>query len=1025
MWKLGLRHWIAGLTLCAAAISFPAGASSLTSPPDSPFIVESWDTEDGLPQGSVIAALQTRDAYLWLGTLNGLVRFDGVRFEVFDANTTPGLNSGRIVHLFEDSRTNLWIGTETAGVALAQRGTVRVLEKLSGGSREGRLVSACEDSTGAVWLYMADGRLYRCLAGAVDSYDLRGGPSDVSRTLVAEPDRLWVGPQWLDGELNKGWWLLGIGLLDQARPPDLAGALRLPMASSLDYLVPSPKGGHWRLANGRILKCRGNTLERDPLPYPWKANARPSAACEDADGNLIVGTLDETSGDGVFWHDSAGRPRRLSRTEGLSADGILSLCLDREGNLWVGTDGGGLNRVKRKPFRLAVTTKGPVAQTVCGDGAGGVWMGFTRGAAFLQGEVVREFGPAEGLTSRFEQNVTSVFVDREKQVWVGTGSGLFQLKGTRLERVPGPGAIQTAVTVIHQDRQGRLWFGTQAGIVRRAGEAWDRFTTLQGLTSDNVRAIADDAAGNLWIGTTGGGLNRLRDGQLSAFRKQDGALPSDDITSLLPDEDGALWIGTPGGLVRFAGGQWTRYTTEDGLVSNGIGYLLEDGEGDLWLGSNAGLMRVKKTALNDFAADRIQRIPCRAYEKADGLPTRECKTGSQPAACRTADGQLWFPTTLGLVHLNPADLKPNQVPPPVVIESVWVEDHRETSGALRAAQPVAITIPPRKGQIELHYTSLNLAAPTRTRFRYRMGDYETKWTPAGDRRVATYPKLPPGRFTFEVEACNEDGVWSANPATLAITVQPPFWLTWWFMTASALALLGAVAGAVHLVSTQKLKRRLRQQEALEKERSRIARDLHDQLGANLTQVSLLGELVEADRDLPGEVEAHAQQIVQTSRETTRALDEIVWATNPANDTLEGLINYVCKYAQEYLALAGLRYRLEVPSPLPATPLLPEVRHNVFLAAKEAVNNVVKHAHASSVWVRLHLDATQFVLEIQDDGHGLPDAGRSSTRNGLKNMRKRLEDAGGRFEITHAPERGTIVRLTVPLRISDFGFRISN
>lgn len=1024
MWKLGWRLWIAGLTLCAATISFPATASSLTSPPDSPFIVESWDTEDGLPQSSVIAVLQTRDAYLWLGTLNGLVRFDGVRFEVFDENTTPGLNSSRIVHLFEDSQTNLWIGTETAGVALAQRGTVRVLAQLGSGSREGRLVSACEDTSGAVWLCMADGRLYRHLAGAVTAYDLRGGPSDISRSVVAEPDRLWVGPQWLDGEWTSGWWLLGLRLRDKGAPPDLEEALRLPMASSLDLLVPSPQGGHWRLANQRILKCRGNTLERDPLPYPWRTNARPSAACEDAEGNLIVGTLDETSGDGVFWFDSAGKPSRLSRTEGLSRDGILSLCMDREGNLWVGTDGGGLNRVKRKPFRLAVTTKGPVAQTVCGDGEGGVWMGFTRGAAFQQGDVVREFGPSEGLTSVFEQNVTVVFVDRDKQVWVGTGGGLFQLQGERLQRVTGrdAGVLRTAISVIHQDREGRIWVGTQAGLMRRIGDGWERLSTRTGLSSDGVRAIADDAEGNLWIGTAGGGLNRLRDGQFTVFRKRDGALPSNDVSCLLADDDGVLWIGTPGGLVRLAGDQWTRYTTEDGLVSNGIGYLLEDGEGSLWLGSNAGLMRVKKAALNDFAAGRIRRVPCRAYEKADGLPTRECKSGSQPAASRTRDGQLWFPTTRGMVHLEPTDLKPNAVPPPVVIESVWVEDRRVTSGALRAESTTSLTIPPRKGQIELHYTSLNLAAPTRTRFRYRMDGYETKWTPAGDRRVATYPKLPPGDFTFEVEACNEDGVWSTSPATLAITVLPPFWLTWWFMTLSALALLGAVAGSVHLVSTQKLKRRLRQQEALEKERSRIARDLHDQLGANLTQVSLLGELVEADKELPEEVEGHARQIVQTSRETTRALDEIVWATNPANDTLEGLINYVCKYAQEYLALADLRYRLEVPSPLPAIPLLPEVRHNVFLAVKEAVNNVVKHARARSVWVRLRLDATRFVLEIQDDGLGLPDSARSSTRNGLKNMRKRLEDAGGRFEISSAPEGGTVVRLTVPLRVSDFGSR---
>src|SRR5205807_4899034 len=210
-----------------------------------------------------------------------------------------------------------------------------------------------------------------------------------------------------------------------------------------------------------------------------------------------------------------------------------------------------------------------------------------------------------------------------------------------------------------------------------------------------------------------------------------------------------------------------------------------------------------------------------------------------------------------------------------------------------------------------------------------------------------------------------------------------------------------VVGSVHYVSTQKLQRQLgvmRQQEALEKERARIARDLHDQLGANLTQVALLGELAETDKELPQEVEAHAKQISQTARDTTRALDEIVWTVNPSNDTLDGLINYVCKYAQEYFEIAGLRYRLEVPPQLPNEPISPELRHNVFLAAKEAVNNIVKHAQASSAWLRLRLEPDRFVLEIEDNGRGLTAADKNKGRNGLRNLRKRMEDIGGQFEI---------------------------
>jgi signal transduction histidine kinase len=252
---------------------------------------------------------------------------------------------------------------------------------------------------------------------------------------------------------------------------------------------------------------------------------------------------------------------------------------------------------------------------------------------------------------------------------------------------------------------------------------------------------------------------------------------------------------------------------------------------------------------------------------------------------------------------------------------------------------------------------------------------------------------------------------------VAITVEPPFWRTWWFLSLATIGLLGAIIGSVHYASTQKLRRQLesmRQQEALEQERSRIARDLHDQLGANLTQVALLGELAESDKESPTDVEAHARQISQTARDTTRALDEIVWTVNPSNDTLDGLINYLVKYAQEYFELAGLRYRLEVPPQLPSAPISPEVRHNVFLAAKEAVNNVVKHAQANSAWLRLRLEPHRFTLEIEDDGRGLPPTAEKTGRNGLHNMRKRMQDIGGEFTIGSGTEKGTLVRLTAPI-----------
>jgi signal transduction histidine kinase len=327
---------------------------------------------------------------------------------------------------------------------------------------------------------------------------------------------------------------------------------------------------------------------------------------------------------------------------------------------------------------------------------------------------------------------------------------------------------------------------------------------------------------------------------------------------------------------------------------------------------------------------------------------------------------------------------------------------------------------PQDEQLDVRFTALNFSATkgaqTGARFKYRLEGRDKNWTDTGTERVAHFNRLPSGDYTFRVKACNEDGIWNETGATFTLHVQPPFWRKPWFIAVVVLGFIGALAGVIYLVSTAKLKRQLRaarQKELIEKERGRIARDLHDQVGANLTQVALLGEMAEADKDLPGEVEQHAQQIYATARETTRALDEIVWSLNSANDTLEGLANYACKYAQDYFALAGISFRAELPA-VPPMPILPEVRHNIFLAFKEAVNNVVKHAGATEARVKLQLEPGKFILTIADNGRGLGDLSGKQLRNGLKNMRRRLADIHGEFDISPGEKSGTVVKLVVPI-----------
>ncbi len=948
---------------------------------EAPFIVDVWGTADGLPQSSVIAIIQTRDGYLWLGTLNGLVRFDGNSFTRFNVNNTPGLPDNRIVFLFEDSHRTLWVGTETAGLCSIKNGEVK---NFPTGGAGGKITSAIEDATRNVWFGTASGNSF-----------------------------CWRNGQW------------------ESHQTDVPAEIALQLFYHAAHIqVTGEAGAVWNIRDGRVVKFQNGKLEKDFGESPWPAtlttatfraaggvfaavtfDAAVTAAVEDRAGNLVVGT----KGSGVYWSTPAGGWRQISVAEGLSDRYVLSLCVDREGKVWAGTDGGGLDRIKPKIFSAPAGLSDGVAQSAAQDAAGGLWVAFnSRGLSYWLTNATANYGI--GTSS----NAWTVLVDNHQQIWAGTrGEGLFRFMSYYFQPVSGAEGIGRQIYALFQSQDGKIWAGGDGGLGSFDGTNWKLFSAKDGLPPNAIRALAEDGKRALWIGTEGGGLFQLHDGKISAVKA-----PVKDVSSLLVDRDGILWAGTSGhGLARLQNGNWSLCSTlNGGLASDSIGYLLDDEAGNLWLGSYEGLLRVEKKSLADFAADfaagSIKTVACRTFL------TRECSAGAQPAALRTRDGRLWFPTTQGLVALNPADLKPSTNPPPVIIESVFVDGARQNTNLLATLAGSTVTLTPGNEQLDIHFTSLDFSASkgshSGARFKYQLHGRDKNWTDVGTERVAHFNKLPPGEYIFHVKAGNEDGFWNDTGATLAVTVEPPFWRTKWFIALVALGFIGALAGVIYLMSTAKLKRQLRaarQKELIEKERARIARDLHDQLGANLTQVMLLGELAEVDKHLPEEIEQHAQQITETARDTTRALDEIVWAVNPSNDTLEGLANYACKYAQDYFALAGVSFRSELPTNLPAKPILPEVRHNVFLAFKEAVNNVVKHAQATEARVKLQLEADKFILSVSDNGRGLGDLSGKQLRNGMKNMRKRLADVRGEFEITPGANGGTVVKLIVPLNLN--------
>jgi len=363
----------------------------------------------------------------------------------------------------------------------------------------------------------------------------------------------------------------------------------------------------------------------------------------------------------------------------------------------------------------------------------------------------------------------------------------------------------------------------------------------------------------------------------------------------------------------------------------------------------------------------------------------------------------------------------NSLPPPVVIEEVWA------NGRLLARHPVdhePLEIQPGAQRFEFHFTGLSYVAPGKMRFQYRLEGWDNDWmTAANDKRVADYSFIPPGRHTFRVRACNSDGVWNLDGAAVELVVLPHFWQRWWFYALEAVLAAGLVANVVWYVSRHRMRRKLEAAQRLqdiERERTRIAKDIHDHLGANLTRISLLSQSAHGELENPVHAAKQLDRIYETSRELTRAMDEIVWAVNPQHDTLDSLASYLGNFAQEYLVSIGLRCRLDVPLQLPHWPITAEMRHNVFLAFKEALHNIVKHSGATEVTVRLATDARGFQIEARDNGGGFDPAAvsaRPRRGNGLRNMQQRMEKIGARCDLHSAPGAGTEVQFLVPVPVS--------
>jgi ligand-binding sensor domain-containing protein/signal transduction histidine kinase len=996
------RPWVCVLALLVSGAALAAGAAEPTTPK---YFVRSWKTDSSLPGNVVTAIVQTHDGYLWVGTYGGLARFDGVRFTVFNSENTPELQSDRITSLYEDAQGTLWIGHERGDLTSYHTGKFAALGIQETGVR--RKISAINaDEAGDIWMLNDDGTLERIRDGLTCTLPNNDGVVGLKR---AASGQLWVVSGGRLAPLKNG------RLIPLPTTSD-------PVGNYVMGVCPSHDGQLWVASDGLVRKWNGQVWTQNLGANP--RNSSFSTMLQAKSGCIALGTVDS----GLYLLFSNQPALHFCHTNGFPSDWIRCLFEDREGTLWMGAGSEGL--VALSPSKVETVYPpdhwhGCVPLSTTADDDGGIWVG-TEGAGLyhlLKNDEWKHFGASTGFSNQF---VWCVSKDDQNRLWAGTwGGGMYVQQGDHFVTPPGLENVNVPMPAILQARDGVTWIGTVSGLIRYQAGAVKWFGEKEGLRLPDVRAMVEDKDGTVWFGMVGGGLGRLHNGRVEQFLKSDG-LPSDYVQCLQLDSDGALWIGTYGsGLCRLKNGRFSKISSTQGLPSNFIYGMQADDHGYFWVSSNNGIFRVSQHDLTVCADGGTNTVDCLKYGIGDGMPSLECSGGMQPSICRTADGRICFPTAAGLVVINPESIKINHQPPPVVIEEI-VANGRTLADSPHAKQ--RLRIPPGLQRFEFHYTGLSFVAPNKMQFQYRLEGWEKDWVDAGNKRVAEYSYIPPGNYIFHVRACNSDGFWNDTGASLDLTLLPHFWQTYWFRSASALAIIALVAGSGWMIARRRMRaklERVERQQAIERERTRIAKDIHDHLGANLTRISLLSQSVQGDLENPKQAGVQLDRIYDTSRELTRSMDEIVWAVNPKHDTLDSLANYLGNFAQEYLVSINIRCRLDVPLHLPHWPITAELRHNVFLAFKEALHNIVKHSGATEAFVSLTTDADGFNLTIQDNGKGFDvavaennwETQRLGRGNGLKNLRQRLEKIGGRCEIKSEAGTGTEIKFFVSVPVA--------
>ena len=950
-----------------------------------------WTADSGLPQNIIRGIVQTPDGYLWIATLNGVARFDGVRFTVFDRSNSPGITANRFPAMVAGKNGDLWLYSESGTIVRYHQSQFRTL-----GPAEGIVTNSARAIT-----TNGQGQVWSLLGTDIFEWNEQAGQFQ----RLPNPDHMryralnWDGTGFWGAEgqnlicFSYGKWS------KYAVPPSIP-------FRNVEKVAVGADGAVWlELPQGRFARF---------FDHAWTVHSKPFlTAFQNPERRTWQASIDA----------------HLDRTLYVPVVGVQdpirynTIIEDGEHNVWIGSEGKGIFRIQRETihvYSVAQGLAGAGVYPVLGDHHGDIWVGtwpagLTR---FHHGEVSKTYRPKDGLPGL----VTALADDGDGDLWIGTHGGLAFLSQGRIRVQSDLPSDFSVIQAILAPADGSLFLGTPDGLYKFAVVKNSEGVRLQPqgkLLEGDVRVLVKCRHGDLWVGGYSG-LTRIHSGVLTHWSEREG-LPSANVRSVYEDADGVLWVGTyDGGLGRYADNRWTRFTKDDGLFDNGVFQIIEDAHANLWMSSNRGIYRVDKNRLNDIAHGKVKKmILASSYGRSDGLLNAECNGGLWPAGAQDNEGNLWFPTEEGVAVVDTNLISQNTTPPQVVIESVLL-DHVQAN----ANSPVIIR--PGQGGLEIQYTALSFSKPEQVAFRYMMDGLDSTWEEVGTRRTAYFSHMPPGNYTFRVMAANSDGVWSATQESVPITVLPPFYLTGWFI-AMFCGLLLLMTYVLWSLRVAEFKRRATVQQAFaqeliasqETERRRISAELHDSLGQRLIVIKNLAYFLQRPKAASLGSDEQRQTLEEMSNEVSQAIEEtrtISYNLRPFQLDRLGLSKAIEALARSIGAASEIRFQTSIDN---IDDSFPEAqRINVYRIVQEATNNISKHSGATEAQIRIQKTSQSITLTISDNGKGFsPDAKSASTGKsgfGLIGIRERALLMGGTVRIQSNPGAGTVLRLDFPL-----------